>query len=41
MCCEWTIAILQYLVGKQGLCVLLTHDGDSYIFLALSYELCF
>lgn len=36
MCCEWTIAILQCLVGKQGLCVLQTHNCSSSISSAVS-----
>ena len=36
MCCEWTIAILQCLVGKQGLCVLQMHNCSSSISFAVS-----
>lgn len=36
MCCEWTIAILQCLVGKQGLCVLQMHNCSSSISSAVS-----
>lgn len=36
MCCEWTIAILQCLVGKQGLCVLQMHNCRSSISSAVS-----
>lgn len=36
MCCEWTIAILQCLVGKQGLCVLQMHNCSSSVSFAVS-----
>lgn len=37
MCCEWTIAFLQCLVGKQGLCVLQMSNCSSSISSALSF----